>query len=273
MNNPLRQYFRRPALYIKLPSQGKFYPPGALEMPDNSELPVFPMTAIDEITSKTPDALFNGSAIVDIIKSCIPAIKDPWSVPSIDLDTILVAIRVATNGNDLEVTSTCPECEDTSNYTMNLMGLLAGINPSEYTKDMELGELTIKFRPLSYNEVNKSNLAQFDIQREIEMLSSIEDDAQRSKKSAFLMKQLSEMNIDIIATTIESITLPTDVVTNQEYIREYLHGCDRNTHETIRQHVVKIRDSVSVKPMKIRCVSCKHEYTQPLALNVTDFFG
>ena len=112
MNNPLRQYFRRPSLYIKLPSKGHFYPAGAIDMPENGELPVFPMTAIDEITSKTPDALFSGAAVTDIIQSCIPAIKDPWVLPSIDLDTILIAIRAATNGNELEIQSLCAKCEN-----------------------------------------------------------------------------------------------------------------------------------------------------------------
>ena len=68
--NPLSKQFRRPSLYFKLPSGGKFYQPGAIDLPDNKELPVYPMTAIDEITSKTPDALYNGTAVVDIIKSC-----------------------------------------------------------------------------------------------------------------------------------------------------------------------------------------------------------
>lgn len=45
-NNPLKQYFRRPAVYIKLPSNGKNYTEGSLDMPENGELPVYPMTAI-----------------------------------------------------------------------------------------------------------------------------------------------------------------------------------------------------------------------------------
>jgi hypothetical protein len=60
-NNPLTQYFRQPAIYIRLPSQGKFYPPSALNMPPNGELPILPMTSNDEITYRTPDALFNRS--------------------------------------------------------------------------------------------------------------------------------------------------------------------------------------------------------------------
>ena len=62
-NNPLTQYFRQPAIYVKLPSNGQHYPEAALNMPANNELPVYPMTAIDEITYRTPDALFNGNAV------------------------------------------------------------------------------------------------------------------------------------------------------------------------------------------------------------------
>ena len=67
-NNPLRQYFRRPAVYISLPSKGEGYSVDELELPETTELPVYPMTAIDEITARTPDALFNGTAVVELIK-------------------------------------------------------------------------------------------------------------------------------------------------------------------------------------------------------------
>lgn len=55
--NPLKQFFRQPAIYLRLPSNGDFWPAGSLQMTPNSELPVYPMTAIDEITYRTPDAL------------------------------------------------------------------------------------------------------------------------------------------------------------------------------------------------------------------------
>jgi hypothetical protein len=99
VNNPLKQYFRRPAIYLKLPSGGALYPPGVIKPTENGELPVYPMTAIDEITTKTPDALFNGVAMVEIIKSCVPDVLDPWSINSIDLDAILLAIKSAAGGN------------------------------------------------------------------------------------------------------------------------------------------------------------------------------
>ena len=88
-DNPLKQYFRRPALHMKLPSNGIGYKEGAIDMPPTGDIPIYPMTAIDEITARTPDALFNGTAVAELIKSCAPNIKDPWSVLSTDFCGLL----------------------------------------------------------------------------------------------------------------------------------------------------------------------------------------
>jgi len=96
--NPLANYFRQPKMYMRLPSHGQFYPEGALDTSEIDEYPVYAMTAKDELMFKTPDALMNGQATVEVIKSCIPAIKNPWQMPSLDLDAVLIAIRIATYG-------------------------------------------------------------------------------------------------------------------------------------------------------------------------------
>ena len=77
--NPLQKYFRQPKIYIKLPSNGKWYPNGSLEVTDNMEFPVYAMTARDELMFKTPDALLNGQSTVDVIQSCVPSIKNAWT--------------------------------------------------------------------------------------------------------------------------------------------------------------------------------------------------
>ena len=103
-NNPLAKHFRQPVLYLKLPSGGKWYPEGSLDLPVTGEIPVFAMTARDEITFKTPDALMNGSSTVQVIESCCPSIKDAWKMPAVDLDPVLIALRLATYGKELEFT-------------------------------------------------------------------------------------------------------------------------------------------------------------------------
>ena len=140
-NNPLTQYFRQPAIYVKLPSNGQHYPEAALKMPANNELPVYPMTAIDEITYRTPDALFNGNAVVNVIKSCIPSIQDPWAIPAMDVDTILVAIRIASYGHTMEISTSCPHCQHEADYGLDLRTVMERMRAPDYSKSIHDGDL------------------------------------------------------------------------------------------------------------------------------------
>ena len=271
--NPLKQYFRRPEIYLKLPSGGKFYPAGSIDLPDNQELPIYPMTAIDEITSKTPDALFNGTAVVDIIKSCVPNIIDPWSIPIIDLDPILVAIRAASNGTTLDIESQCPSCNEEASYGINLIGLLSSLTAGNYNEVVKVNELTFKFTPFSYKKINNINMAQFDIEQSIRKLDNITDEVARQSESGEVLKKLNNLSMELISESIESITTPTAIVTEKEYILDYLQNCDRKSFEQLRTTAVQLRESSQLKPLDVKCIHCQHEYKQKLTLNVSDFFA
>ena len=270
--NPLQQYFRRPAIYLRLPSEGNGYPEGSINLPDNGEVPVYPMTTIDEITSRTPDALFNGTAVVEIIRSCIPAIIDPWAIPVIDLDPILVAIRAATNGDKMEISTTCPSCEEDAKYDVNLTGILGGFKPSDYSKPLLLNDLTIKFRPLKYVEINESNVLQFEVQRMMGSLQNMEDDVERSKRTTDLIKQLNEMTIKLLIQTIEYIKTPAATVFEKDFIEDFLRNCDKTTFNTIKDTNIELRSNSEAKPLQVNCMHCQHKYEQPFIINVSTFF-
>lgn len=271
-NNPLKQYFRRPSIYLKLPSGGAGYPAGALNKTETGELPIYPMTAIDEITSKTPDALFNGTAIVEIIKSCVPNIRDPWSIPSTDLDAILIAIRSAAQGNDMEIESTCPSCKEIATYAINLIGMLQNMKPGDYKTELQISDLSIKFRPLIYREMNQAAMAQFEIQKMFTSLSDLPEEEQTKKTQEAIVK-ITEITMAVLAQTIEYVKTPTITVNETEFILDFLQNCDKNMYIEVRDHHAKLKDSAQIKPQKIKCVHCQHEYEQSIVINATDFFG
>ena len=271
-NNPLKQYFRRPAIYLKLPSEGKFYPQGSIDLPDNKEIPIYPMTAIDEITSKTPDSLYSGVAISEIIKSCVPNIKDPWTIPTIDLDAILIAIRAATNGNMLEIESNCPSCSETASYNVNLIGLLSTILVSGYSDNVLLDEMSFSFKPITYKSYNKLNLSQFELERNVRKMNEITSDEERLKYSSEMMKQLNDLTMLLVSESIDNITAPSFVVTEKEFIIDFLQNCDRNSFVKLKEHTIKLREDAQLKPLPVKCIHCEHEYNQTIALNVSDFF-
>jgi len=273
-DNPLKQFFRRPAVYLKLPSGGAGYPPGSIDIPENGEFPILPMTAIDEITSRTPDALFNGTAVVEIIRSCVPNILDPWCVTNIDLDPILVAIRAATHGSIMEIETSCPSCDELAKYDVNLTGIIAGFKPGQYNLPLTLeGNIQIKFKPLPFTEINKASLIQFEIQKAMQSLMSIEDEDERNERTGLALKDINTKYIELIAKTIEYIKVPNATVMETDFIIEYLVNCDRNSYEMIKDHSIKLRESTESKPLKVSCIHCKHEYEQPFNINISNFFA
>ena len=271
--NPLQSYFRRPALYLKLPSSGAGYPSTAIDLPDNGELPIYPMTAIDEITSRTPDALFNGVAVTEIIKSCVPNIKDPWVIPQVDLDSILLAIKIASNGTTMEIDTGCPSCGETSKYDVNLTSLLAGFKPADYSKLLEIDDLKIKFKPLSYKSVNEAGTKQFEVQYKLNSVQNMPEGDERDAMSSELIKTMNFLAMSLVLDTIEYIKTPEATVLEPEYIKEFLQNCDIKTYEKIRQYTLDMKRASETKPLKFKCIHCGFDYEQPFNINVSDFFG
>jgi hypothetical protein len=270
-NNPLKQYFRRPSIYLKLPSGG-VYPPGVINMPETGELPVYPMTAIDEITTRTPDALFNGTALIDLIKSCMPDVIDPWKIYSTDLDAILVAIKSASQGNELEIETECPKCEEVSKYGVNLVGVLSTLKSSDYSKELRVGDLSIRFRPLIYREMNDASLSQFEVQRMFANLETVEDMDERNKISQKAIKTITEVTMKILARAIESIKTPGGAVIEYDFIIDFLQNCDKNTYVAIRDYHTDLKTGSELKPLEIKCAHCSNEYKQSFVVNASNFF-
>lgn len=271
-NNPLKQYFRRPAIYLKLPSGGKGYAPGVINNTETGELPVYPMTAIDEITAKTPDALFNGTAVVEVIKSCVPDILDPWSISSVDLDAVLIAVKSATGGNELEVSSVCPKCDEEAKYGVSLVSLLTTLKAGDYEKELPINDLIFKFRPLTFKEMNQASLGQFELQRMFAIIESLDSPEEKNKKTKEALASITDTTMKVLSHTIEYIKTPAAFVDNNEFILDFLRNCDKNVYIQIRDYNGKLKQQSEVKPLKVKCIACEHEYEQQFTLNTADFF-
>ena len=272
-SNPLSQYFRQPAVYLRLPSGGSFYPKDALEMTATGELPVYPMTALDEITYRTPDALFNGQAVVNVIQSCVPNIKNAWAMPSIDLNAVLTSIRIASYGHTLELETECPACKETNEYEADLRVLLDSINPKDFAQPLKLGDLIIQFKPMSYQESNDSNSALFEQQKTIQVIyaSDIDND-EKMKSLNEAMSKITQLTMKALKNNISAIVTPSDMVVEPEFIEEFLQNCDRQVFNQLRDHIIELRSSAEIPPMKVTCSSCEHNFSQSLTLDQTSFF-
>ena len=272
-NNPLRQFFRQPAIYLTLPSKGQYWPPGALVMPENGEIPIYPMTAIDEISYRTPDALFNGQALINVVQSCVPAIKDAGKIPSTDLNALMVAIRIASYGHSMDISSTCPECTNEDDFSADLRTILDNIGRPDYIKTVDLGDLQIIFKPSSYEESNKSAMEQFERQKYLQQTLQTElSEDERNRVLAETLQQITELTLNLIVKSVAAIQIPGTVVTDAEQIKEFLRESDRNVFRQIRDHVIELTQQAQIKPLDVECTECHHKYQQEINMDMTSFF-
>ena len=273
-NNPLSSYFRQPSIYLKLPSNGNFYPENTLDMPPNGELPIYPMTAIDEISYRTPDALYNGTAVMNVIKSCVPNILDPWVIPAVDFDAILASIRIASYGHSMEIDTTCPKCEETASYSLDLRTVLDQLKSPDYSKSVDIGDLKVFFKPLSYKQINENSVIQFEEQKLASVLEDMEmDEEEKLQRLSTAFANMTELTVKALAQNINYIQTPEGIVQEEEYINDFLHNCDRDIYNRIRDYVIGMKDDNELKPLQIKCQECEHEYEQPFTLDMSNFFG
>jgi RNase P subunit RPR2 len=271
-NNPLTQYFRQPAIYIQLPSRGKFYPPGTLNLPPNGEIPILPMTSVDEITYRTPDALFNGTATVNVIKSCVPSVRDPWAMPSTDIDAVLVGIRIASYGHQMDLNVICPACKTEDEVSVDLRAVNDRLKVGNYDQSLSISDLEFWFQPINYKSVNENNQMQMEQQQIMRVLDSNEDDKVKLEQLNRSMAVLNDTTIRTIAQSIAAIKTPTAMVHETQFIVEYLRNCDSKIFNQLRDHVIRLKQQSDIQPLSITCKECNHTYTQPFTLDLSSFF-
>lgn len=272
MANPLQKYFRQPKIYINLPSKGMYYPEGAF-IGDHSSVPIFGMTGMDELIMKTPDALFSGEATVKLIESCCPYIKDGGSIPSLDIDTLLVAIRIATYGDKLTLTSKCSSCNSENDYEIKLNEVLEHYNEKNFNNQIKIGELTVNLKPLSYRDLSKINIENFKLQKMLAQVASAEiSEEDRRQYIDDIYKNLAKIQLEVLLLSIESITTEEDSVTDKEYIKEWLSNTISESYNLIKDRLEENKKEWSMPAREVKCVDCGHTNHIEFSLDQSNFF-
>lgn len=280
--NPLGKYYRQPQVYIKLPSKGKYYSVDVYTPTETGEIPILPMTAKDELAFKTPDAMMNGQATVDVIKSCVPNMKNPWKMVNYDTDTVLLAIRIATYGETMDVTYVVPEINESQSTTVNLPAMLEGvsnIDPQDYATTKS--GFKIKIDPLTYDKLSKIQVAQFEQQK---IYSNVAEsgltEAQKSERFAESFRKMQNINVELLIDSIAEITTPDgQIVTDGKQIFDFIANCDTKITKEIEEVLGELRSQCSMKPLQIKATEEQIKkgvpatYEVPVTFDTANFFG
>jgi hypothetical protein len=251
--NPLTAYMRQPKIYITLPSGGEYWTPGSLKPSTTGEYPVYSMTAQDELLLKVPDALMNGQAVVDVIQNCMPNVIDAWGCSTLDLDVILIAIRIATYseimttpvtfGNDLEL-----------DYQLDLRTVKDQlINQISWDPAVVISpEMTVFVRPLVYREFSESSVQTFETQKIMQIVNREDlgdDDKLRLFKESFI--KLTQVTLGTVQKSVYKIDTAQGSTANFDHIAEFINNVDKEVFNKIQEHLDRLRDQNQLKPITV----------------------
>jgi hypothetical protein len=232
------------------------------------------MTAKDELMFKTPDALLSGQSTVEVIKSCIPAILDPWQMPSIDLDACLIAIRVATYGESMEVSCNCPTCNAENNYDINLTNWLGNISSFHYDSTINMDPLTIHIRPYTYQEITKTNLKTFEQQRIFQVINNDQiSDEEKLKQFGESFVKLTSLTVDIIAGCISKIDSPNGSTDDPKFIKEFVDNASKEVFDLLSAHINGMKERIEMQPLDVTCTECNFDFVMPVTMDQSNFFA
>ena len=280
--NPLGKYYRQPQIYITLPSKGKYYGPDVFTPTETGEIPVLPMTAKDELSFKTPDAMISGQATVDVIQSCLPNFKNAWKMVNFDTDAVLLAIRIATYGETMDINYRVPVTNEEMSHTLNLPGLLEDLAKVDIVDEAKTTTgFKVKLAPLDYKSLTQVQVAQFEQQKIYTTVNnSTMNEKEKSTQFVKSFKILNNINFSMLVDSILEITTPDgQTVVNKDQINEFCNNCDAKVINEIQDELAKIRSQAQVKPVTLKATEeqikkgVPASYEVPVTFDNSNFFA
>lgn len=275
--NPLTQYFRIPKLYVKLPSEGRYYDEHDVNMSMTGEVAVYPLTALDQLLLRTPDALLNGESLAKVVKNCVPDVKEPKNLVEPDINALLLGIKIATSGPSMDLTLNCPKCSHVNEFTVDLTPILEIATTTPENDSIEYNNtLIIHLRPYNFVQRNLTLLNEIQYNNAVKMIQSNADteDPEKIAQASKTVDSMSRRTFAIIAQSIRSITIKESgqEVTDTQFIEEFLAGITKEQSDVIISKIKDLNQS-GIDPMhKFQCVSCGHGWDQNIDFDPTSFF-
>jgi len=240
------------------------------------------MTVKDELAFKTPDAMINGQATVDVIKSCVPNLLDPWKMVNYDTDAVLLAIRIATYGETMDISFRVPGTDEEQSHSLNLPALLEDLGKANIEDQTTTSKgFKIEIQPLDYRTLTKIQIARFEQQK---MYGTIDSSAmtEEQKQTAFAksFETLNTVNFSLLVDSIKSITTPEgNTVVDRAQIIEFCNKADTKTITEIQEKLSDLRLQAQIPPLKIKTTEDQIKKGAPASFEVpvtydnSNFFG
>lgn len=282
MSGNLKALYRTVKTYTQLPSRGAFYDDSVIDTTKlSNEVAVRSMTGGDELLFKNPDALLNGEALRNALISCVDGLKSPEKLLINDVDALVVAMRIATYGEQMDINVDCPSCGNQNTFGLDLTLIQAnmGVVEDSYVVDLSNGT-SVFVRPYLYEDNLKVALATFEQTKLIRTLDNnniTEEDKLKAFDKTF--KDLVKTNIEMLCNAIMSVHNDEHEIhvehTKETHndILDFMKNIDKTDNDRIINKIKEVNQIGILKKLQVTCDHCKHEWETPIEFEPVTFLS
>jgi hypothetical protein len=274
MTKTLQDFYRHKEIYIKLPTEGKWYT-SQTNLNDQNEIGIKPMSFKDEMLLNIPDSVYNGESLFEILKSILPDMENPYEILMPDVDVVLLASRINSNEGEMSVDATCTHCKTQEQYNIKIINILNQIKTINRI-EIELDNgLIISFKPNSLRSVTTNQIKITEMSSILSTFNKDDDKEKQHKLFSESLEKTAAANLVLIADTIEYVLLPSgDKITDLQAILDWISNSDSNTVKKLQNMSNQINQNGLNKNFKFECSNeqCGKEFTSPVEFNPTFFF-
>lgn len=250
--NPLLQKLKLPGRVFQLPSRGALYKNGELSTSEG-EVHVHPMSALTEINLKNPDQLFNGKALEEVCRECIPDVKKPNELFGRDVDALMFFLRLVTYGPHFEV-NVKHNCDNAKNHSYV-------VDIEQMVQEMKLLDPTTRY------EVTLQN-GQHVVLHPVKFEHMIKLFQMNAGKTELTADDVKANIIFNLVSLIESV----DGIADRKLIEEWARNLTTPQQNRITDIIETMNDWGPSQTSKLKCKDCGAEMDVELPLNPISFF-
>lgn len=252
--NPLMGV-KLPGRAFQLPSRGALYTTELAPSVKNGEIHVHPMTAMTELSLKNPDLLFNGRALENVVRECVPGILKPLEMFGRDVDALLFFLRLVTYGSEyrIEVKHDCTEAKQHA-YAVDLEALMQQMKILDPTvialkREVKLGEHTVYTRPMRFSDI----------------IELFHNSAGKKELTADDVKQIAITNLMCMIEKVDDVSEP-------KFIEEWVRTLTTPMITRITEAASELNKWGPDQVVTLKCRDCDADMKVELPLNPVSFF-
>ena len=278
--NPLKRYFRQPSTYLRLPTLGRWYTKEDIVINAESEIPVYGLSAIDDIMINTPDAMLNGKALENIIKNCVPDVKNVNKLLTPDLEAIFVGIKMGSTDGKFDIDRKCPHCSHENTFEImcsHVLDTMSYVEDSDTILEFD-ADLEVHIKPYSFEMRHIFIQRQFEEERILkhhEEQNKNMDDIKKAGFTAESVNKMANITMELVSKSVEYVKLKKqDVkVTDHAQIYEWVRNISKAQATRIIEAVNKLNDVGVSKKTQAVCQKCGKDWEETLSFDPISFFA